>query len=294
MTFHPKMTSKVEGLTVLQDLKWRAWTGVVADVWAVKCEPDAEGEYVSEDPRLFVTLDKAGAGTFSVGLGPALDTFPHDVARHPMSYIPAGLPVWGRGQGIKYLRHIDLHFDLAALARRFPEVSITAKLAVPRLMFFDDRIASLARLIAEECLNDQPLHDLYGDGLTTALIVQLFSIGPQTKRQRSQLSPRQLRFVTGYIEDNCLRSIRLEELARLLGLSQSYFSHAFKASTGMAPHQWQMKARIRRVEALLLKPGSSLPVVASATGFSDQAHLTRIFKKVVGITPAAWLRDRRI
>ena len=48
---------------------------------------------------------------------------------------------------------------------------------------------------------------------------------------------------------------------------------------------------MRRVQALLRQPGSSLPAIASATGFSDQAHLTRMFKKIVGITPAAWLRD---
>ncbi|WP_027232243.1 AraC family transcriptional regulator [Phyllobacterium sp. UNC302MFCol5.2] len=291
MTFHPRMTSKVEGVTVLGELKWRAWTGVVADVWSVKCEPGAEGEYISEDPRLFVTLDKAGSGTFSVGLGPASHGTPGDIAVYPMSYIPAGLPVWGRGEGVEYLRHLDLHFDLAILSHRFPEARKCGTLGAPRLMFFDDRIASLARLIAEECLNEQPLHDLYGDGLTTALVVQLFGIAQEQKRQRSQLSPRQLRSVTGYIEDNCLRNIRLEELAGLAGLSQSYFSHAFKASTGVAPHQWQMKARMRRVQALLRQPGSSLPAIASATGFSDQAHLTRMFKKIVGITPAAWLRD---
>ena len=75
-----------------------------------------------------------------------------------------------------------------------------------------------------------------------------------------------------------------------MGLSQSYFSAAFKASTGVAPHQWQMKARIERVKARLLQPGASLAHVADATGFADQAHMTRVFKQFVGITPAAWVR----
>lgn len=292
MTFHPRMTSRVEGVTVVEDLKWRSWSGVIADVWTVKCHPHARGEYVSEDPRLFVTLDKAGTGTFSVGLDPFQGHHAKGGVPYPMSYIPAGLPIWGRVQNLEYLRHLDLHFDMNALKRRFADDLIGEKLSVPRLMFFDDRIAALARLIAEECLNDRSLHDLYGDGLTTALLIELFRIGQTKKRSRSQLSPRQLRSVTSHIEENCLRNIRLEELAQLTGLSQSYFSHAFKASTGMAPHQWQMGARIRKVQALLKKPGTSLTSVASLAGFSDQAHLTRVFKRVVGVTPAVWQRDQ--
>ena len=293
MTFHPRMTSRVEGVTVVEDLKWRSWTGVIADVWSVRCAPYAGGEYVSEHPRLFVTLDKAGSGTFNIGLERASRSPGLDGNQHPMSYIPAGLPIWGRVHNIDYLRHLDLHFDVNALKRRFADELVEEQLTVPRLMFFNERIAALARLIADECLNEQPLHELYGDGLATALFIELFRIGQTKKRQRSQLTPRQLRSVTSFIEDNCLRSIRLLELAQLTGLSQSYFSHAFKASTGMAPHQWQMRARIRRVQELLIKSDLSLTSVASAAGFSDQAHLTRVFKQVVGVTPAVWQRDQQ-
>ncbi|MGH6860674.1 MAG: helix-turn-helix domain-containing protein [Phyllobacterium sp.] len=294
MTFHPRMTSRVEGVSVVEDLKWRAWRGVIADVWSVKCEPYATGEYVSEDPRLFVVLDKAGIGTFNVGLDPSGRVGNQGCGSHPMSYIPAGIPIWGRLRNIEYLRHLDLHFDIVTLKRCFTGDPIGDKLSVPRLMFFNERIAAIARLIAQECINEQPLHELYGDGLTMALFIELFQIGQVKKRRRSQLSPRQLRSVTAYIEENCLRAIRLQELARLTGLSQSYFSHAFKASTGMAPHQWQMSARIRKVQSLLRMSDSSLTSVASMAGFSDQAHLTRVFKRVVGVTPAVWQREHPI
>lgn len=292
MTFHPRMTSRVEGVSLIEDLKWRSWNGVIADVWSVRCDPDAAGEYVSEDPRLFVILEKTGAGTFNVALDPDNRRVSQASGPHAMSFIPAGLPVWGRLHNIDTLRHLDLHFDVNTLRRRFADDLIGEKLSMPRLMFFNERIAAIARLVAEECISGQPLHELYGDGLTTALLVELFQIRQAKKRQRSQLSPRQLRSVTAYIEENCLRNIRLQELAHLVGLSQSYFSHAFKASTGMAPHQWQMSARIRKVQLLLKKSDSSLTRVASTAGFSDQAHLTRVFKRVVGVTPAVWQRER--
>ena len=294
MTFHPRMKSRVEGVSVIGDLRWRSWQGVIADVWSVNCAPDAAGEYVSEDPRLFVTLDKSGDGSFGVGLNAHAKGSIRSSVPYPMSYIPAGLPVWGRVHDIQYLRHLDMHFDIANFERRFADDRIGERLKLPRLMFFDEHVAKLANLIADECLNDEPLHELYGDGLTTALFVALFRIQQGKKRQRSQLSPRQLRTVTTYIEDNCMRSVRLHELAELTSLSQSYFSHAFKASTGVAPHQWQIRARIRKVQTLLEKPGSSLTRVATAAGFSDQAHFTRVFKRVVGVTPAVWQRDRQL
>jgi AraC family transcriptional regulator len=292
MTFQPRMTSKIEGVSPVEELKWRSWNGVIADVWSVRCAADANGQYVSETPRLFVILDKAGSGNFNVSLDPAVRWTSHACTPHSMSYIPAGLPIWGRLEDVQYLRHLDLHFDVETLRRTFADEVISDRLSIPRIMFSDERIAGMARLIADECISERPLHGLYGDGLTMALFVALFQIGEVRKRQRSQLSPRQLRAVTSYIEDHCLRNIRLKELADLLGLSQSYFSHAFKASTGIAPHQWQMSARIRQVQLLLSKSGSSLTRIASATGFSDQAHLTRVFKRVVGVTPAVWQKER--
>jgi AraC-like DNA-binding protein len=60
----------------------------------------------------------------------------------------------------------------------------------------------------------------------------------------------------------------------------------------MAPHQWQTNARVERAKQLLLKNEASLTTVAAETGFSDQAHFTRVFRKVVGATPASWKRSR--
>ena len=60
----------------------------------------------------------------------------------------------------------------------------------------------------------------------------------------------------------------------------------------MGPHQWQMRARVERAKARLLLPGASLARVADATGFADQAHMTRVFKQFAGTTPAAWVRTQ--
>lgn len=287
--FRPRMTSSIDGISVVGELKWRAWEGAIADVWSVDCAPGARGAYISEDPRLFIVLEMRGPGDLMLdpqGGGAAQS----HAGPRSVSYIPAGYPIGGRSMGVTHLRHLDLHLDAPTLMRRFAGALQPADLETPRLGFQDERIAALAGQIAAECTSEAPLHDLYGEGLLNALLVALFRIERPAERRRSQLSRRQLQRVQAYIEDHCLENIRLSALAEVAGLSQTYFSHAFKATTGVGPYRWHMQARIRRVQRLLLQEEAPLTEVAALAGFSDQAHLTRVFKQHVGVTPAAWLR----
>ncbi|NIJ57593.1 AraC-like DNA-binding protein [Pseudochelatococcus lubricantis] len=297
MSFRPRMQSFHVGVEVVSPLSWRSWSGVVADVWEVACPGGAWGEYVSPDPRLFIVLEQtAGTGMADAGIDivDSADGAVHHAASaggNPICYIPADLRIWSRAEPLRRLRHLDLHFDRRALETRMGEKVDSRRLETPRLMFADDRVLRLARLTAEECMQPSGLDDMYGDGLINALLTAVLQLEKKEPRTRSRLSQWQLRRAVAYIEDNCLRQIRLEELAELTGLSQSYFSHAFKASTGLPPHRWLMRARIEKVKKLLEHQDASLPDVAAMTGFADQAHLTRIFRKMVGTTPAAWKRD---
>ncbi|MER9327313.1 AraC family transcriptional regulator [Mesorhizobium sp. M0488] len=290
MTFIPRMESRIEGFSVIGDLKWHVWDGVVADLWDVSCGDGAEGHYISPDPRLFVALDVDGGGAFFVD-GVEGGQRRHDQA-FSMAYIPAGVPIRARVEGLRRIRHLDLHFDAATLTRRFGRSLDREALQISRFQFRDDRIAMLAGLIAAECDNDRPLHDLYGEGLLDALFASLFQIDPPSAvRRRSPLSRRKLRLVTEYIDAHCLDRIRLADLAALTGLSETAISHAFKAATGLPPHRWQMQARVGKVKAMMAHDTASLGDIAEATGFFDQAHLTRVFKSVVGLTPGAWMRS---
>lgn len=284
--FHPNMKAATEGFAVVGDLKYRAWNGVLADVWTVEARRGAAGEYLSEHPRLFVVLDEARTSAINIAAMQSVATQDRPAR---LSFIPAGMRTWSHVSHDTSLRHLDLHFDIPTLLTRFAGEMDAALLLTPRLMFDSERIWSLARLLAAECVEPN-LHDLYGDSVALALFLELFQVRSEAERRVGQLPARRLRHALDFIEDNCLRSIKLQELADLVGLSQSYFSSAFKASTGMAPHQWHMKARVERVKSRLLLPGAHLAGVADATGFADQAHMTRVFKQFVGTTPAAWVR----
>lgn len=293
MTFQPRMQNKIEGFSVIGGLRRRNWDGITADLWDVECAAYAGGHYVARDPRLFILLDHRGRGRPNVKLSPGSRGAPQDRRDSPISYIPADMDLWVDITEVQYVRHLDLHFDADVVSRRLMEEIDPKKLSDPQLLFFDQRVLALAELIAAEIANPDPLHDLYGDGLALALVIDVLKMMKTPSRKRGSLASWQLRRATDFIAENCMRNIRLQELADLTSLSQSHFSHSFKASTGMAPHEWQMNARLDRAKELLLAGDQPLTSIAAETGFSDQAHFTRVFRKHVGTTPARWKKVRR-
>jgi len=80
----------------------------------------------------------------------------------------------------------------------------------------------------------------------------------------------------------------LPAIAEACGLSVSYFSRAFRRSTGVAPHAWLLQARVEAAKALLRQRDASLSTIALSCGFADQSHLSRVFRRHVGSSPGAW------
>nr|WP_031170805.1 AraC family transcriptional regulator [Streptomyces durhamensis] len=86
--------------------------------------------------------------------------------------------------------------------------------------------------------------------------------------------------------------VALAEAARLLHAHPAHLVRAFSGAYGIAPHQYLMSRRVGRARRLLLD-GLAPGEVAAATGFYDQAHLTRHFKKLVGVPPGRYRRGSR-
>lgn len=89
------------------------------------------------------------------------------------------------------------------------------------------------------------------------------------------------------LEDEFDQHIPLEELAQLANLDPLYLIRVFKKSVGVSPHSYQIQKRIAQVQKLL-RTGISLADASFACGFFDQSHMSRAFKKVVGITPGVF------
>jgi len=70
----------------------------------------------------------------------------------------------------------------------------------------------------------------------------------------------------------------------------SHFSHAFRRTLGVAPHNWLIEQRIVLSKEKLHDDRLSLSDVAAECGFSDQSHFTRHFTRAVGVSPGTWRR----
>ena len=104
---------------------------------------------------------------------------------------------------------------------------------------------------------------------------------------RGGLSPAAKRRVCEYIEGHLDEKIRLDGLAALAGLSTDHFARAFHRSVGVPPHTYLLRRRLENVEHMLRKTQTPLSEIALATGFSDQSHLARHFRRWAGVSPSA-------
>jgi len=110
------------------------------------------------------------------------------------------------------------------------------------------------------------------------------------------LPPKRLRAVVEYIMENLESKLTLEQLAGVTHLSPYHFARLFKATTGLAPHQYVIVRRVERAKHLLQQKGADLSMVEVAlrVGFSDQSQFTHHFKRIVGATPGQFRNSARI
>lgn len=105
-----------------------------------------------------------------------------------------------------------------------------------------------------------------------------------------------IRRVKGYLTARYDRKVPLDELEALAGLSRYHLIRRFTAEVGLPPHTFQVAVRVERARRLIRAGGAPIEV-ARDVGFSDQSHMSRHFKRLVGMTPGAYARgvgrDRR-
>jgi AraC family transcriptional regulator len=158
----------------------------------------------------------------------------------------------------------------------------------PMLSLNDPVLAHLMRaFIAElECGNEDPL---FAESLAATVATHLSrSYGHVRSNGRtSGLSRRAVARVTEYIDANLATSFSHADVAVVAGVSSSRLKALFRRSFGSTVHQYVIRQRIERAVQLLAKPGARLCDVAQQCGFSDQSHMTRFMRRIMGITPAA-------
>jgi AraC family transcriptional regulator len=106
----------------------------------------------------------------------------------------------------------------------------------------------------------------------------------------ARLLPWQVRRIKSYVTDRIAGQISLNDLAQLVSLSSSYFCAAFRASFGMSPHSYVLAQRVEFAKQRMLLSDTPLCEIALDCGLADQAHLSRVFRRLTGMTPSSWRR----
>jgi AraC-like DNA-binding protein len=145
------------------------------------------------------------------------------------------------------------------------------------------QLSALHRLLATSSSN--LARETTSAAVATTLVSRHAKAAP--KGLRVGAPPAALEFVRDYLNDHLATNVRLVELVTMTGLSAHTLVRGFAATFGLPPHAYHVQVRVNRARALLAR-GESLARVAAATGFTDQSHLTRHFRRVVGVTPGAY------
>jgi AraC-like DNA-binding protein len=178
----------------------------------------------------------------------------------------------------------------------YPEVSLMQKAAaelMPRSpgvpyfakpVIYDPQLAAQLRqlhIALETSLSRLELESRFL-WLFAQFIVRYADVRPHSTPigNESQLVQR----IQDYLGANYKHSISLEQLAQLVNLKPLRLLRLFRKHVGLPPHVYLVQTRVANAKALL-RLGIPLAQVAVDTGFTDQSHLTRHFKRLVGVTP---------
>src|SRR6476660_6065450 len=108
------------------------------------------------------------------------------------------------------------------------------------------------------------------------------------------LAAWQIQRVRSYIDSNLHRTIHIRDLSAVARPSPAHFSRKFKLAVGASPHAYVVRRRVERACHLMMTSAASLSEIALSVGFSDQAHLCRLFSQAFAQSPASWRREREI
>ena len=154
----------------------------------------------------------------------------------------------------------------------------------------DPVVTTIADAITTEAQQRGLGGSMYAEALALQLAVHLLrryaAVTYRDAVVHGALLPSRLRRLNEFIEAHLHENISIEQMAHVVGLGVWTFTKHFKTSTGRAPHEFVMDCRVDRARRLLAQGVLAIKEVAAHAGFSDQAHMTRVFRARLGTTPA--------
>ncbi|MEM1045278.1 MAG: AraC family transcriptional regulator [Pseudomonadota bacterium] len=164
----------------------------------------------------------------------------------------------------------------------------------PILNFADPGFAALQLEVRRSLLGDPLIEPGYLASLGQSILSRVgcfIATADARPDAKESLPPGLLKRLVQQIEADLGERISVKDLARSAGLSRSHFSRAFQAVTGNSPQEFIILRRLCRARDLLAQSDRSIAEIAAETGFASHAHLSTLFKKRLGVGPAAYRKS---
>jgi AraC-like DNA-binding protein len=261
---------------------------------------------------------KGPTGNHEVVVAPTVDTFfltrsndPHPIVKrlnngpsraviHPgsiVNFVAAGDTLVTEVQrGNSGMERLALSI-LPRVLKRFESPDLDSSELRSAMMIERPLPREILKALAEEVIGPAACGRLYAETLVAALTTDLIRHQGEPRRippVKGGLAPWQLRRVEAMINDRLAEEISLSQLASVTDLSKSHFARAFRRSTGMPPHKYQLNARVERAKQLLRRGDMPMTEIGLACGFSAQSQFIRTFHRLVGVSPGVWQRLQKI
>jgi AraC family transcriptional regulator len=110
---------------------------------------------------------------------------------------------------------------------------------------------------------------------------------------RNTLAPWQIQRICTHLTDNMHRTVPLDEIALMLGMTKEHLCRAFHKATGVPPMKWQARKRIELACDLLRETDASLTAIAQEVGYVGQSSFGNAFRDIVGVTPSIYRLQAR-
>lgn len=292
MGYQHSMITRTEGIRPTAPARWRGFDGVMSVYWDAVGQSGANAYYLSPDPRIVIFFTDVSRQIRMSNEAGGIGRQDRPMTR--AIYVPAGVPLWTQFTAMHRFSHLDLHVHGDRLLRFLaPSLGTSAARAVLRRpVEIQDvsAIETLATLLVNELI--QPAkHAVYAESLVGAIAAALLDIAAEDDgNANGRLTQAQMNKLLARFDAHGNSRMTVAEMAATVGLSESWFTTVFKQTSGKTPLQWQLARRIETAQRLLTESDLSVADIAVQLGFSDQAHLTKVFRHVVGETPAAWRR----
>ena len=156
----------------------------------------------------------------------------------------------------------------------------------------------MARQLVEACEKEMSGLNvrMFTEHLISTLVTHIYrtyTSAAQPIIAKGGLTPKQTSRALAYVQTHLSETIAVEDLAAEVGLSANYFTETFKKTLGVTPYKYVLNQRVEKAKTLLAENKNSVAKIASMVGFASHKQFSTAFRKVVGVTPAQYQREKK-